>query len=566
MLWKYSKRYPWLVITALLLVTIQVGATLYQPEVTKNIIAELSGNNDRSVINYWGMILVGVGAVGLLVGVINTVISAKLSLMVATDIRKDGFKSIQKLAFADIEEFSTGNLVVMLTNDVTQVQNLIMLGLQMILRVPLLFIGAFILAVISLPALWWTIILYVILVIVITTLIMTAAGPQFGFIQKIKGKMNNTIKENLDGVRVVKSFGTEKKETAKYEKENKQMTDSYWKIGKFFASMIPSFMLIANIVIGVAIIYVGNQTNTELIGSVVSYMSYVMQLMFSILMAGFLGMTVGMGAASIKRLNEILTAKPSITYGDAEMGEFQTLEFKNVSFKYDKEEENTINDVSFKVNHGEKIGIVGSTGSGKTTLVQLIPKLYKINSGEILINGENIDVLSSKTLTDNISIVLQKAQLFSGTINDTILQGDTSASSLDVEMAAKRAQAYEFITKKEGEFEGEVYQKGANFSGGQKQRLSIARGLVKDPQILILDDSTSALDAKSENLVKEAIENELTDVTTLIVSQKISSIVNTDKIIVLDEGKIDSIGTHKELLEKSEIYREIYDTQKGKEV
>ncbi len=222
-------------------------------------------------------------------------------------------------------------------------------------------------------------------------------------------------------------------------------------------------------------------------------------------------------------------------------------------------------DISFSVKKGEKVGVVGATGSGKTTLVQLIPRLYDVTEGEIAINGENIKDFSSKSLRRNISMVLQKAQLFSGTIKDVILQGDGKATDLDIEIASKRAQAFEFIQKKEGKFEGEVYQKGANFSGGQKQRLSIARGLVKDPEILILDDSTSALDAKSENLVKEAINKEFQGVTTFIVAQKISSVLDTDKIIVLAEGKVDAIGKHKDLIKESQAYREIYETQKGKE-
>lgn len=567
MLKKYLKQYKLLLLISFILVVLQVFSFLYQPEIISNVVSELNkADINQTRVDNLGIEIIIVGIIGLVAGVLNTFVAAKISQGVGADIRRDGFKNIQTLSFADIEKFSTSNLVVRLTNDVTQVQTVLMLGIQMLLRIPFLFFGAFILAVIALPSLWWTIVLYVIVIVIIVMLMGRATGPKFGQIQRDVDSVNTIIKENLDGVRVVKSFGTEEKEKHRYEEKVNSLTKNYIQTGMIFSITVPSFMFTANIITAFAIYYVAGPAidNPALIGDVVSFMSYIFQLMIAIVMGGFLMMTITRAVVSTKRINEVLEAKPSFTYGNDELNTFEKMEFKDVSFAYDQDGEDVLKNISFTVNKGEKIGVVGSTGSGKTTLVQLIPRLYDVSSGEILINGKNLNTYSKKSVNNKISIVLQKAQLFSGKIKDVIYQGKNNADEKDIELAAQRAQAYEFIQKKEGKFEGEVLQKGANFSGGQKQRLSIARGFVKNPEILILDDSTSALDARSENLVKEAIDNELNDVTTIIVAQKISSVVNTDKIIVLDEGKVDAIGTHKELIEKSAVYREIYETQKGK--
>lgn len=569
MIKRYLGHYKWYVTFAVLLVMIQSFSVLYQPQLTSDIINELSNVNiDQNYVNQLGIELILVGIAGLIAGIINTFLAAKLSQSIGADIREDGFRTIQKLAFQDIEKFTTSNLVVRLTNDITQVQNALMLGIQMLLRVPFLFVGAFILSVTALPQLWWTIILYVIIVVLISGVVFGFMGPKFKSIQNSVDKINTTVKENLDGVRVVKSFGTEKDEKAKFDEKVVKLTNDYKSVGIMFATMIPVFMFTANILIAFAIFFVGNHAvdDPDLIGSVVSFMSYVMQLMFAIMMGGFLSMTLSRAGVSTRRISEVLNAKTTIAYGDDDFSTVDTVEFKNVDFAYGDEDEMSLNNISFSAKKGEKIGIVGATGSGKTTLVQLIPRLYDVSGGEILINGKNIKNFDEKSLRDNISMVLQKANLFSGTIKDNIQQGNRSASNLDIELAAKYSQAYEFIVNKENQFKGEVYQKGANFSGGQKQRLSIARGFIKNPEILILDDSTSALDARSENLVKEALNEEFQGILTFIVAQKISSVLDTDKIVVLDEGKVDAIGTHKELIEKSETYRKIYETQKGKGV
>ncbi len=567
MLKKYLKEYKVLVAISLILVIIQVWSMLYQPQLISDVITELSSvNMDQSKVNSLGIALIAVGFTGLLVGVLNDIVAAKVSQGIGAKIRRDSFRNIQRLSFEDIEKFSTSNLVVRLTNDVTQVQNVLMMGLQVLLRIPFLFLGSFILAIIALPGLWWTIILYVIVIAVVTMFMGKKMMPGFISIQRGIDDINTTVKENIDGVRVVKSFVTEKDEKKKFDGFVERLTSNYIHVGKLFSTMIPVVMFTANILLAFAIFFTANHAidNPEMIGDLVSFTTYIMQLMFAIIMGTFMMMSISRAIVSVKRISEVIDAKPSFTFGDQELSTVEEIEFKDVSFKYHGEEEDMLNDISFKVKKGEKVGVVGLTGSGKSTLVQLIPRLYDVDGGEILINGKNIKDYSSKSLRDNISMVLQKAILFSGTIKDVISQGNDKATELDIEMASKRAQAYEFIEKKENQFDGEVYQKGSNFSGGQKQRLSIARGLVKDPEVLILDDSTSALDARSENLVKEAISRDFTGVMTFIVAQKIASVIDMDKIIVLDEGKIDGIGTHKELLKSSTVYKEIYETQKGK--
>lgn len=568
MLKKYLKEYRILMIVAVVLVFFQVWSMLAQPGVISDIISELSKVNiDKDAVYKLGFELVGLGLVGLIAGVVNTIIAAKISQGIGARIREDGFKIIQGLSFQDIEKFSTSNLVVRLTNDVTQVQNMLMMGIQMLLRVPFLFVGAFVLAIMTLPRLWWTIILFVVIIVLITMFMMKALTPRFKSIQGSVDTINTIVKENIDGVRVVKSFVAEKHEGQRFNDETDKLTDNLIATGRTFASLIPVYMLTANLLVAFAIYFVAGWAldDVSLIGDVVSFTTYVMQIMFAIIMAGFLMMTMSRAFVSAGRISEVLDAKPSFGFGNDSLQQVDTLDFKNVYFKYEGEDDYALEDISFSVKKGEKIGVVGATGSGKTTLVQLIPRLYDIEKGEIAINGQSISTYNAKSLRENISMVLQKAHLFSGTIKEVVLQGNSTASTLDVEIASKRAQAFEFIQKKEGKFEGEVYQKGANFSGGQKQRLSIARGLVKDPEILILDDSTSALDAKSENLVKEAINKEFEGVTTFIVAQKISSVLDTDKIIVLADGKVDAIGKHKDLIKTSVAYREIYETQKGKE-
>ncbi len=567
-------RYKFKLAIIALLSIITTACILYQPTVISDVINALSEVNDLGEVEpnqeevfRNGVILLVLGGISLFTGITTGILSASLAQVIGTDIREESFKKIQKMSAGDIEKFSSSKLVVRLTNDVTQIQNFIVMGAQMILRVPILFVGAFILAMIQMPQLWWTIILYVIIVIFIMMMTMGKMGPLFRKIQSDLDKINTILKENMLGVRVVKSFVTEEKEQKRFDKEVNSLNDKMLTIASSFSIMVPSFMFTANILTAVAIYLSADWaiTDPEIIGSLISFTTYLMQIMFAVMMMGMLGMTISRASVSAKRINQVLTYEETMHFGSEELDRIETFEFKNVDFSYmdTDEEEDVLKQINFDFKRNEKIGIVGLTGAGKSTLVQLLPRLYDVHNGEILINGKNIKEYSSESLAKKIGYVLQKPTLFTGTIADNIRQGKQDATLDEMITAAKAAQAFEFIDKKEDKFESKVEQMGNNFSGGQKQRLAITRGLVKSPELLILDDSTSALDARSERLVKEAI-NEL-DCTIVMVAQKITSVIDMDRIVVLNDGHVDAIGTHKELLESSDLYKEIYRTQKGKE-
>ncbi len=565
-------RYKFKLATTVILTVIATCATLWQPHVISDITTALNQVDslgeidvDQDVIISKGIMLIALGLITLVTSVITAIIGSDLAQSIGTELREREYRKIQTLAAKDIDKYNSSNLVVRLTNDITQIQNFIVMGIMMVIRIPVMFFGAFILAVWTFPKLWWTIIVYVIVVGLVSMLSFKRMGPLFGQIQKGLDKVNTILKENMLGVRVVKSFVTEAKEQERFTGEVDALTLKQKSVGTTFSFMVPMFMFSANILTALAIYLTAGWAvdDVSLIGSLISFTTYLMQIMFALVMMGMMSMLISRASVSFKRVNEIITAESSMEFGDEELTEIEKIEFKNVNFAYEEDEENVLNDISFEIAKGEKVGIVGLTGSGKSSLVQLIPRIYDINAGELLVNDKPISAYSNTSLRSKIGYVLQKPQLFSGTIADNIRQGRPGATEAQMTAAAKAAQAYEFIDTKEGRFDAEVAQMGNNFSGGQKQRLAITRGLVKNPDVLILDDSTSALDARSERLVKEAI-NEL-DTAIIMVAQKITSVIDMDKIVVLNEGNVDAIGTHKELLESSALYNQIYQTQRGKE-
>jgi ATP-binding cassette subfamily B multidrug efflux pump len=517
-----------------------------------------------------GIILIIVAVVGLVAGILNTILAAKVSQEVASEIRADGFKKIQTFSFADIEKFSTSNLVVRLTNDVNQIQMIVMMTLQTILRIPILFIGSFILAMMTLPKLWWVIILLVVLVFVTVMSLFGLMGKHFTKIQGYIEKVNTIAKENLTGIRVVKSFVQEENETKKFTKVSDKLAKHTITVGNLFSIMIPTFMLISSLAIVVSIYFAADlaKTDIEVIGAIVSFMNYLMQIMMSIIIGGMMMMMASRGMVSLKRLNEVLETEPTLVYKKENTQPITTGEvvFDHVSFTYNGDDHPTLKDISFSTKAGESVGVVGATGAGKSTLAQMIARMYDPTEGNIYVGEANLKDVAKEDLRENVALVLQKAILFSGTIADNIRQGDKKANEEKMEKASRIAQAKEFIERQADGFMSPVEERGANFSGGQKQRLSISRGVIGDPKVLVLDDSTSALDARSEKLVKEALANELDGTTTFIIAQKISSVVQADNILVLDEGRLVAQGTHKELLKTSDVYKEIYETQKAKEV
>ena len=567
MLIQKIKTYKWQALTSLLMTSLMVASSLLQPRYLQEVLDALLAGKYEAIYSI-GAWLIGVALVGLVAGGLNVILAAYIAQGVSSDLREDAFRKIQTFSYANIEQFNAGNLVVRMTNDINQIQNVVMMTFQILFRLPLLFIGSFILAVQTLPSLWWVIVLMVILIFGLTAVMMGMMGPRFAKFQTLLECINAIAKENLRGVRVVKSFVQEKEQFAKFTEVSDELLGQNLYIGYAFSVVEPFMMLVGYGAVFLSIWLVAEmvQSDPSVVGSIASFVNYLSQIIFTIVMVGFLGNSVSRAMISMRRIREILDAEPAMTFKDVPDEELVgSLSFENVTFTYPMDKEPMLKDVSFTIEPGQMVGVVGATGAGKSTLAQLIPRLFDPQEGAIKIGGKDIREVSEGTLRKTVSIVLQRAILFSGTIADNLRQGKGDATLFEMERAANIAQASEFIHRMEKTFESPVEERGTNFSGGQKQRMSIARGIVSNPRILIFDDSTSALDAKSERLVQEALNKDLKGTTTIIIAQKISSVVHADKILVLDQGRLIGQGTHTDLVANNAVYREIYETQKGKE-
>lgn len=564
---RHAKKYKVAVFISLFSVAIMVSAALWQPKLLQQVLeAIITEDNDK--MKTIGVYLISLALLGLAAGVSNTIFSAKVAQGISADIREEAFRKIQTFSFGNIEKFSAGNLVVRLTNDITQIQNLVMISLQSLFRIPFLFIGAFVLAMMTMPQLWWIIVALIVAVFLITALSFTRMGKHFMIIQKLIDKVNSIAKENLMGIRVVKSFVQEDNQLKEFSKVSEDLTKHNIIVGTLFSVMIPSFMLAANLAVVGAIFFVSDLAKDDptLIGGLASFMNYLMQIMMAIIIGGMMMMMTSRAAVSLKRIKEILDTEPDLTYQDVpEQDLTGSVTFDHVSFRYPGDDADTLKDISFSIQSGEMVGIVGATGAGKSTLAQLIPRLFDPTEGKVEVGGVDLRQVNEKSLRHTVSFVLQKAILFSGTIAQNLRQGKKDASEKEMEHASAIAQAQEFIEKLADRYEAPVEERSSNFSGGQKQRLSITRGVIGDPKILILDDSTSALDARSEKLVREALAKELKGTTTIVIAQKIASVVKADRILVLDEGRLVGEGTHEELVATNRVYQEIFETQKGTE-
>lgn len=567
MLFQKIKAYKWQALASLIMTGLMVTSSLLQPRYLQEVLeALLTGDNEA--IYHIGFWLILVALIGLIAGGINVVLAAYIAQGVSSDLREDAFRKIQTFSYANIEKFNAGNLVVRMTNDINQIQNVVMMTFQILFRLPILFIGSFILAVVTLPSLWWVLVLMVVLIVAIMGFMMGVVGPRFAKFQTLLERINAIAKENLRGVRVVKSFVREKDQFDKFTQVSDELLGENLYIGYAFSVMQPAMMLISYGAVFLSIWLVAGMAESDpsVVGSIASFVNYLSQIIFTIVMVGFLGNSVTRAMISLRRIREILDTEPAMTFNDVEDEELEgSLSFENVTFTYPNDEEPILKDVSFDIAAGEMVGVVGATGAGKSTLAQLIPRLFDPQQGSIKIGGKDIRTVSEGTLRKTVSIVLQRAILFSGTIADNLRQGKGDATVSEMERAARIAQASEFISRMDLAFESPVEERGTNFSGGQKQRMSIARGVVSNPRILIFDDSTSALDAKSERLVQEALNKDLKGTTTIIIAQKISSVVHADKILVLDQGRLIGQGKHADLVATNPVYREIYETQKGKE-
>ena len=568
----YIKKYKWNAILSVILVAVAALTALFIPKLIQFVINDgimAAGGPDIEVMHRYGIYMILLAALGLVCGVINSISSARLSQNIGADMRSDGFKRVQEYSYEDIEKFKSANLIVRLTNDINQIQTVVMLMFSTLMRMPILLVGAVIFAMNTMPQLWWTIVVLIIVIVFVMFLVLRKMGPMFGKFQIQLDKINSIIKENFIGARVVKSFVTEEKEEQRFHTENDKLRTFNLSVGRTMSIVMPSFMLIANLLVAVVIYLTANiatagQGNPEAVGQMITFINYLSQVMFALIIGGMVTMQFSRAFVSLKRYDEIINTQPTITYPEKGLDKLTgEIEFKHVTFTYPDATYPSLTDISLKINAGEKVGLVGPTGSGKSTLVHLILRLFDVSNGELLLDGVNIKQIPKSTLRDDISIVLQKPILFSGTIQENLINGN-DVNEAEMKKAAHDAQAAEFIERLSDEYASNVQMRGSNFSGGQKQRLSIARGLIGNPPILILDDSTSALDSKSEKKVKDALYSKAhKDETIIIIAQKISSIIEADRVIVLNEGHLVGFDTPENLLKDNKYYQEIYYSQRG---
>ncbi len=519
-----------------------------------------------------GASMIGTAVVMMVGGVLGAYFAVKASVNFAADLRKDLFAKVQKFSFANIEKFSTGSLVTRLTNDVTNVQNVIMMGLRMLLRAPGMLIGGLIMAFIMNGKLALVLCVVIPLLVIALFLVMKTAFPRFGIMQKKIDALNSRIQENITNQRVVKSFVRDDFERETFDVANRDLKETTLRAMRVVIAAMPIMTLAMNVTT-LAIVWFGGKqilAGDMPVGDLTAFTTYVVQILMSLMMVSFIFIQGSRAVASSQRITQVLST--GIDLNDDEAGQKEKkvqrgqIEFRHVGFRYYKKHStNVLDDINFVANPGEVIGIIGSTGSGKSSLVQLIPRLYDCDEGEVLVDGVNVKEYSLENLRNGVAMVLQKNTLFSGTIMDNLRWGDENATDEEVYEMAKAAQADLFVKDFTDGYETELGQGGVNVSGGQKQRLCIARALLKKPKILILDDSTSAVDTATEAKIRQSFSTSLKDATKLIIAQRISSVRDADRILVMDDGKIVGQGSHEELIKECETYQEIYYSQIDKE-
>ena len=570
---KYVKPYAVYFLLAPVFMLVEVVGEVVMPKLLANIINIGIPGKDTAYIVGMGLSMAGMAIVMMLGGIGGGYFSAKASVSFAAALRKDAFAKVQEFSFANIDKFSTGSLVTRLTNDITQLQNIIKMGLVMAFRAPGMLIGALIMAITMNPSLATVIAVVIPVLVIALVLVMRKAFPKFNAMQKKLDRLNTSVQENLTNIRVVKSFVREEEEKEKFGEANEDLRAGSIDAFKTVILTMPIMTLAMNITTLAVVWFAGHQiiVGDMEVGDLTAFTTYIVQILISLMMTAMIILNSSRAVASAKRISEILNTYVDLSDADAACKDAVVtkgkVEFKDVCFKYYKDNENyVLEHINFTANPGEIVGIIGGTGSGKTSMVQLIPRLYDVDAGEVLVDGINVKDYSLKNLRAGVGMVLQKNVLFSGTIMDNLKWGDENASIEQVQAAAESAQAHNFVTSFTDGYETELGQGGVNVSGGQKQRLCIARALLKKPKILILDDSTSAVDTATERRIREAFENELKDATKIIIAQRISSVKDADRILVVDDGQIVGEGTHASLFKTCEAYREICISQEEKEV
>lgn len=575
----FTKKEWILALICLVLVVTQVWLELkmpdYMSEITKLVQTEGSQMKDI-LVNGGYMLTCALGS--LVAAVITGYITSRISSNFSKTIRKKLFNKVEDLAMQEVKQFSTSSLITRTTNDITQIEMLIAMGLQLLIKAPITAIWA--ITKILNKSWQWSAITAVAVAILMTTIaiIMVIVLPRFKKVQKLIDKLNGVTRENLTGIRVVRAFNAEQYQEEKFDKANNNLTNQQLFNQKVFAVMQPMMYIIMYMVI-LSIYYVGAYLikdagmadKISLFGDMVVFSSYAMQVIMSFLMLAMIFMMLPRAQVSANRINEVLDTEISIKDGKINTktnNEVGTVEFKNVSFKYPDADEYLLKDISFKANKGDTVAFIGSTGSGKSTLINLIPRFYDATEGEVFVDGINVKNYTQEFLHDKIGYVPQKAVMFNGTVKSNISYGDNGKekpTDEQIKKAIEVAQGTEFVEKMDGQYDAHMAQGGTNVSGGQKQRLSIARAIARNPEIYIFDDSFSALDYKTDSVLRKELKKYTSDATSLIVAQRIGTIMNADQIVVLDNGVIVGKGTHKELLKTCEVYKQIALSQLSKE-
>ncbi len=565
----YAKPYKKDIIAAIVLLGLVVAADLSIPRLVQVLIDDGVANQDMAKVFTTSILMIGASLLSALFMVGNTIASVRAGKNYEADLRNAVFKKVQTFSYGNMDDFNVGQLLTRMTSDINQLQMMIIMGLRMFTRAPLMFVGSITIMYATNPQLANVMIALLPLTLILVTVFVKTMQPFFTKVQERLENLNQVMQENLSGIRVVKAFVRREYENERFGDANTQLFETQLKFTQLMSIFFPIIMALMNLGT-VAIIYFGGLqvfAGVTSLGQIMAFINYMFGIMFPVMMMGMMGGQLSAASASAKRIMEVLDTVPEVQEAEkpVELVEIEgRVVFDDVTFSYrDDGGDPVLTNISFIAEPGENVAILGSTGSGKSSLVNLIPRFYDANKGKVTIDGEDVKDISTQSLMSRIGISLQDVVLFSGTIRDNIKYGRPDATEEEVLTASKAAQAHEFITGFPEGYDTMVGQRGVNLSGGQKQRVAIARALLVKPKILILDDSTSAVDVETETKIEEALEELMADTTSFIIAQRISTVLNADKILVLDEGKIVAEGNHAQLMDTSPIYKEIYDSQLG---
>lgn len=568
---RYLKPYWLFALLCPLAMILEVSMDLLQPTlmsdiVDNGILGDAAADENLRYVLITGLKMLVFSLIGCFGGIASAAFGTAAAQKMGNDLRKDAFAKVMHMSFQQTDKFTTGSLVTRLTNDITAIQEFVAMSLRMFVRTGMQFIGG--IAVILTLNVNFGIVLVISLPVqlIAVAIIMKKASPLFSIVQSRLDKVNSVVQENVSGARVVKAFTREEYEINRFDNANTDLMTTNLKVQKLLATLNPILMIIMNASV-IAIIMIGGfqvEAKAMQVGEVMAAVTYITQILMSVMMVGMMFQQVSRSAASMKRVNEVLSTNPVISDGNksADSDNSGTVEFRNVGFSYPGSSgKPVLSGIDLKAEKGQMIAILGSTGCGKTSLVNLVPRFYDATKGDVLVDGVNVKDYDVDTLRSKIGVVLQKSELFSGTVAENIRWGCETATDEEVKTAAKIAQAEEFIDGFNDGYDTMISEKGASLSGGQKQRMAIARAIIKKSEILIFDDSTSALDLSTEAKLHKALRENLSGVTVIMIAQRIASVMRADKIAVLENGSICAFGTHKELMESSSVYRDIYYSQ-----